>query len=164
MIEKIRTTEIEIAVAEYFGISRNLTIPNVSWGFRNRSSEKDLVVITSSNYIYEIEIKVSKSDLIRDKQKHKWKLQPYFNDFRKTYFAIPIYLLEYKEHIPEFAGIITVEHANKKNVDYWTFVQREAKINKESKKITEKEKYQLARLGALRVWGLKKKLLKLEVK
>ena len=160
-IKKLKAINIEIALANYFNIRRNLIVPNVSWGFRHRNYETDLVIVTPSGYAYEVEIKISKSDLIRDKLKHKWKLKKYHQDYRKSFFAIPHYLLEYKQHIPDFAGIITVRRCGR---GYSTLLERNSEINTIAKQITEKERYQLARLGALRIWGLKKKIVKLEEK
>ncbi|MEM5786538.1 MAG: hypothetical protein AAGU11_04420, partial [Syntrophobacteraceae bacterium] len=70
---KITAADIEVAVARHFHTTRNLIIPNVSWGFRGMGYEIDLMVVTESRYAYEVEIKVSAADLKRDAQKDKWR-------------------------------------------------------------------------------------------
>lgn len=68
--------------------------------------ECDLLVLTKSNVLQEVEIKISISDLKADsKKEHKHK-----SDYIKyLYFAIPDYLLQSAiDLIPSDAGIITV--------------------------------------------------------
>ena len=140
---KLLTNDIEIAVVRYFNPRANLIIPNVSWGFNLH--ECDLLIITAHNYAYEVEIKVSKPDLYRDKYKtHKHNSKR----IKKLFFAIPETLLPYISEIPERAGIITVnEHRQCRRF-------REAQVMTKYK-ISEHEKFMLARLGTLRFWSLK---------
>ena len=142
---------MEIAVSAYFNPRQNLSIPNVSWGFNIH--ECDLLILTKNRYLYEVEIKISKSDLIKDKEKqHKHK-----NDkIRKLYFAIPKELEKDIEHIPEHAGILIVYKA--KNGRIYCEKLKEANINNNSTPICDDDAYKLARLGALRIWTLKKKI------
>ena len=80
----MKTCELEYAVAEYFGVRTLLMIPNVFWGF-GLNYEADLVVVTASRYAYEIELKVSKSDLKADaKKKHNHDGR----HFKRLYFAM----------------------------------------------------------------------------
>ena len=65
--------EIEVVVAQYFDPRRNVIVPNVWWGWGLRH-ECDLVVMTKTGYAYEVEIKVSRSDLKADLKK-RWALQ-----------------------------------------------------------------------------------------
>lgn len=141
--------EIEIVVAEYFGIRRNLIVPNVSWGLFRRQ-ECDLVIMTPSNHLYEVEIKVSKGDLIADKKKIHGHIN---NRIRLLYFAIPEKLMQYTEHILERAGVLVVMK------DGTVRKYREAEINTKATKASDKDRLQLLRLGAMRIWGLKKKLI-----
>jgi len=142
----LKALDIEIAVARHFNTRVNLIVPNISWGLFIH--ECDLLIITKNNYAYEVEIKVSKSDLIKDqKKKHSHNNEK----IKKPYFAIPDYLLKYQEHIPEQAGIITVaENGHCEKV-------REAKVRNEYK-FTDEEKFNVARLGTMRIWNLKSKL------
>jgi len=149
--------EVEIAVANYFGTRQNLIIPNVSWGFSGLYYEADLVVVTKAGYAKEIEIKVSRADLIKDKEKrHNHDCRK----FKELYFAIPKKLLEDIEHVPERAGILVCEKVEHKGEYYYrAHLERAAKANG-GDKLTLTDKYELARLGTLRIWNLKKKLLK----
>lgn len=147
----MKTIDMELAVAGHLDPIRNLIIPNVSWGMFNH--ELDLLVLTKSGYVWEIEIKVSKADLIRDKEKRHGHYDPW-NRIRCLYFAIPEKLLLYKEHIPKRAGIIVVD--NKSVCCIW----RKPIPDAQARKFTIKEQFKIARLGAIRVWGLKRKLAK----
>src|SRR5690606_3456699 len=98
----MNASEVEMAVVNYFGSRQHLIVPNVSWGF-GLNYEADLVVVTKAGYAKEIEIKVSRADLLKDKEK---KHNHDCSKFKELYFAIPERLLKDKEHIPERAGII----------------------------------------------------------
>ena len=75
------------------------------------------------------------------------------------YFAIPKKLLKDIEHIPEKAGILVCEIREWKGEKFYVAeLERKARVNK-ADKLTMTDKYELARLGALRVWNLKKKLI-----
>ena len=141
------TPEMEIALASYFGIRTNLIVPNISWGLGVH--ECDLFVLTDSGYAWEIEIKVSRSDLIKDKEKyHKHE----HRKIKRLYFGIPENLTPHIHHIPGIAGIIVVNiHGNCRKI-------REAKT-KGNYKFSDSERYKIARLGTMRIWSLKQKLL-----
>jgi hypothetical protein len=145
-LEKYSERQMQIACADYFNTRVNLIVPNVSWGmFVNH--ELDLVVLTPSDYAYEIEIKTDKYDLIADKNKrhkHESKL------LRGLWFAIPYYLESYISNIPERAGVLIVgEHLyvlnNVKRL-------RKPKISNDYKWSLD-QRYTLARLGTMRYWN-----------
>jgi len=149
----LKTIDIEVAVAKWIGIRRNIIVPNVSWGmFVNHKQlhECDLLVLTSSGYLWEVEIKVSKADLIRDKEKSHGHMHP---AIKRLYFAIPKKLIEYTEHIQDRAGIIIVDEKMR-----CTLLRKPHDTS--TYKITEGQKIKLMRLGLMRVWALKKKLSK----
>ena len=157
---RLITLDMEIALSYHFKYRRNLIVPNVSWGLELH--ECDLLMLTPTGYATEIEIKISKADLIKDKNKlhghesHKIKY---------LYFAIPEYLLKYKEHIPERAGIVVVHYGtgfSKSKV--YVRVVRKPKANPIKYKWDLEERYKLARLGSLRIWSLKSKINKLKKK
>ena len=154
----MKTLDIELAVANYLNIRANLIVPNVHWSFFQH--ECDLLVITKAGYAWEIEIKVTKSDLIKDKEKWKWNVNE--NKIKCIYFAIPEKLEPHIEHIPDQAGIIVVF------IDKWDRVRcktiRQPKYVRHPYKFSLEERYQVARLGALRLWGLKTKIDKLNKK
>lgn len=148
---------MEIALAEYFGIRRNLIVPNVSWGMEIH--ECDLFVLTPAGYGWEIEIKISKADLMKDKEK-RHNHNSYKIKF--LYFAIPDYLEQYREEIPRQAGIIIIgkkRHGRIGDIyEYYDCEKIRQPQRNSNYKYTDSERLQLARLGALRIWGLKKKL------
>jgi hypothetical protein len=146
------TSEIEILLANFFEYRRNLVVPNISWGMGLH--ECDLLVLSQKGYLTEIEIKISKADLIRDKLKdhgHRSTL------LRRLYFAIPIKLMPFIEHVPERAGIIVVEKYMS-STGLWrptAHIKRAATINVSAPKATPEQRFNMARLGALRIWSLK---------
>lgn len=157
----MKAIDVEIAVVNHFNPRANLIVPNVHWGMFIH--ECDLLMLSKAGYATEIEIKVSKSDLIADKKKkHGHKDER----IKHLYFAIPKSLEAHTEHIPERSGIIIVSEKE------WWGMEGGIRLKKtylacdiirspqtQSKyKFSDRERYELARLGALRIWGLKKKL------
>ena len=147
----MRTLEMEIALADYFGIRQNLIVPNVSWGMD--SHECDLFILTPAGYGWEVEIKVSKADLFKDKEKRHGH---YSSKIKYLYFAIPDYLESYVDEIPFRAGIIIIRPVV--DGDGYCCEKFSRPIANGSYKYNDKERLMLARLGALRIWGLKKKI------
>ena len=150
---KITSVEIEICLARYFDYRANLIVPNISWGMDIH--ECDLLVVRKSGYGVEVEIKVSKSDLIKDlsKRHHHHDRLGRISEF---YFAIPDYLQPYIEFIPEHAGIIIVN-----KTDYGTTCRtlRKPKPNVTRRKFTDKEISKIGHLGSMRIWNLKRALI-----
>jgi hypothetical protein len=141
--------EIELAVAKWFGVRRYVMVPNVSWGLL--PYEADILALTKSGYLWEIEIKVSRSDLLRDgKKRHQHDSYK----VRQLWFAIPEKLENCAEYIPQRAGIFVVGVAG--NV----IERRQPTANPAARKLSDVERFQFARLGALRVWSLKERLQK----
>jgi hypothetical protein len=138
---------MEIYVARYFCPRVNLIVPNISWGMFNH--ECDLLVLTKSGYAYEIEIKVSRSDLRADAEKKHGHVS---KKIKKLYFAIPDTLADCVDLIPEHAGIIVVGPTGRCKVT------REARVNS-SHKFSDAEMFAFARLGTLRIWPMKEKIL-----
>ena len=157
----MNTKEVEIAVVNYFGARQNLIVPNVSWGFLGLYYEADLVVVTKSGYAKEVEIKVSRGDLIKDKEKkhtHDCK------KFKELYFAIPEKLLKDREHIPERAGILVCEKVKYDNDIYYKARLERPATSNGGEQLRLEDKYELARLGTLRIWNLKRKILEIASK
>lgn len=154
---KMTTAEMECQVATFFNWRVNLVVPNVSWGMGLH--ECDLLVCTKAGYLWEVEIKVSKSDLKKDAEKRHGHYNP---NIKHLYFAIPNYLEDCIEHIPERAGIVTV--APKDERQWWRVKKiREPQTNPGAKPLTPEQRYTLARLGSMRIWGLKNKLSSREI-
>jgi hypothetical protein len=144
---------IEFSLARWFGVRQNLIVPNVSWGLNLH--ECDLLVLTGAGYALEIEIKVSKSDLIKDAEKqHRHNS----DKIKRLYFAIPEKLEKHIELIPERAGVIVVRPAE--TINGKCDLIRPGEANKRAHKFSDKDREQLARLGAMRVWGLKEGLIR----
>jgi len=156
----VTTAEMEVAIANYFGIRTHIVVPNVSWGFFNH--ECDLFLIRKSGYGFEVEIKRSKSDMMADfKKKHGHKDRA--NRIVQLYYAFPEELLpKVQDLVPEECGILTVKTWGDNRVR--ASMHREAKRRKGAKKLTQKEQLQIARLGTLRIWTLKQKLNELKRK
>jgi len=152
-VDKITALEMEISLSSFLDYRRNLIIPNVSWSFFNH--ELDLCMLSKAGYCTEIEIKIDKYDLIKDKEKRHSH-----NHYRikYLYFAIPDYLIDQIHHIPEQAGIFIVRRH--KNFPKWLSCKklRKAKSNPSNYKFNETERVELMRLLCLRIWRLKKKL------
>lgn len=158
MKNKITTLEIEARIAGHFDYRQNLIVPNISWGMNIH--ECDLLVVSKSGYATEVEIKISKADLKKDALK-KHNHEDRLNRIRRLYFAIPESLRDCIEFIPERAGILILSRGVSFGEDYlYCKVFREARVNNSCRKFTEEERFNVARLGCMRIWGLKRKIIK----
>ena len=156
MKDKITTLEMEIAVMRWLGIRQNLVVPNVSWGLLNY--EADVVSVTPSGYATEVEIKVSKADLLADFKKghsHDSKL------FKYLYYAVPEEMQDYAlERIWEKAGLLVAMRD-----DYGAVMivkVRDPKLNIAHRQWTLAQRMKLAELGAMRILGLKEGILSMK--
>jgi hypothetical protein len=144
------TSEIEVAVADWFGIRTHIMVPNICCGLGIH--ECDLLIVTGARYAVEVEIKISRSDLIADKKKrhqHKSKL------IRRLFFAMPEAMEKDVEHVPAHAGIIIVCETQ------WgkrCKLIRPAKNNTEAKPLSPEKYFDVARLGAMRIWDLRRQI------
>ena len=168
---KITARHIEIAIASQFNYRQNLIVPNVSWGW-GLSYEADLVVVSPARYATEIEIKVSFSDLKKDreKRKHLFRDSEYYgnNKFKFYYFAIPQEMFDkHKDEIytfiPEDAGLLIAKPSGfNREFDLVVNTEKPPKINKRANKLSDKDYLNLCRLGTMRIWDLKKHLIRNE--
>ena len=149
----VTALDMEIILSDFFySRSVSMVIPNVYWAFGHY--EKDLVVITKAGYAWEVEIKVSRADLIKDKDKrHKHN----DNKIKFLYFAIPKELESHIEHIPEGAGIITVSQEDKSKWWRGCEIIREP-LKRNDYKLSTEEQLSIARLSTHRMWVMKKKM------
>ena len=158
----IKTIDIEICVAKYFGTRQNIIVPNISWGLL--SHEVDLLVVRKSGVAIEIEIKISLQDFKADFKKphhHQERL----NRITEFYYAMPRQLyLKCKDLIPIDAGVITceryVDYAKREEIQART--EKKAVRIKNSRKLTTEEQFKLMRLGCMRIIPLKEKIVKLQ--
>ncbi len=159
---KLTTIEIEARLAGHFNYRQNLIVPNVSWGMDIH--ECDLLIVSKSGYATEVEIKISKADLKKDAFK-KHNHEDRFNRIKRFYFAIPESLSNCIEFIPERAGIIVLSRSEIDGVNYiYCKVLRAARVNNTCRKFTEQERFNIARLGTMRIWSLKRKIISLKAK
>lgn len=151
---KMRSNEIEIAIARHFNSRMNLIVPNVFWGL-GFGYELDLMIVTQSHYGWEVEIKVSLSDLKNEKKKKFYAHCS--NKIRRLYFAVPDYLQEKAiSLIPEKAGLLIVDK------DLKVTAIKPPKINKSAQKLSQEDINKLYELAAMRIWSLKEKLIRNE--
>lgn len=157
----MKTIDVEIAVMEYLGIRQNLIVPNVSWGIAGLH-ECDLLSLSTSNYATEIEIKVSKGDLLKDGEKVHGHVHDHIT---MLFFAVPEKLKEIAlECIPERSGLFVIgthelKYEWQKGLPiHYVSLERQAVRNKSGAKWSDRERNDLARLGAMRILGLKKKI------
>lgn len=157
---KITSTHIELALAAHFNYHRNYIIVNASWGM-GLNYEADFLSVTPDGYATEVEIKVSKSDLLADLKKSPWA---HGADFvKRVYFAVPTKLVKVcKEVLPEAYGIIEVYEG-----PYGGLKCREvraAQNRPKARNLSPKEINNMLRLMSMRVWTLKAKILSLKQK
>lgn len=148
--------DIEIAVSKHWGIRAHVVVPNASWGAGVH--ECDLLILTNSGYLTEIEIKTTKADLVKDLKKEHGHRS---DRIKKLYYAMPDTVLHKNgtlSLIPEGAGVLRVWKSEYGEAEYCCTVEREATANGRAKPLTADEQFQIARLGAMRIWDLKKRL------
>lgn len=162
-LKPLSTVEMEVAIAKYFKVRLHIIVPRLSYGF-DWIHECDLFFIQRNGYAFEVEIKKSKADLLSDFNKghnHKDKK----NRIRELYFAIPKNLYEScKDIIPKDAGILVCEkwlHDDGREI-VSVYTKRQPVKVKGARKLTIEEQLQVARLGTMRIWSLKEKLIKLQ--
>ena len=148
----LRTCDIELAVAKHFGWRHNIIVPNVSWGLGFRH-ELDLLVYTGSGKAWEVEIKVSKQDLLRDALKAHQHRSEFIH---RLYFAVPETLQDLIQEIPERAGFIVCRARpyGRPQVN----VVRPARLNPGVKPWPDSRVRKLLELASMRVWTLKEHL------
>lgn len=162
----MKTIEAELKLFRSFDFRQKLIVTNVT----NNSNlpiyfETDMVVMTGANYVTGIEIKVSKSDLKNDlKKRHVVRsgFQNNFNHYYKAFkhfcYAVPEELLEECEkQVDDRFGIINLSKTKYNTVNYYR-----SPVFLHNYKWTDKQRYELSRLGAMRVYNLKQKIKKLE--
>lgn len=167
MNTKLTIEEIELALIKVreFNIRQNIVVPNVSWGFLNH--EADLLIMSKSGYLTEIEIKRSLSDLKADFRKdhdHSDERIKYF------YYCVPESLLQNAidlciEHKRIVSGIITYSedaHIRFNAVPYYEGRGSSCR-QLPCRKLFIEEQLQVSRLGCMRVWSLKGKVQKQKI-
>lgn len=153
--------DIEISLADYFGIRQNFIVPNVSYGLNLH--EVDLLVVSKSGYCTEVEIKISVQDLKADLKKEHGHRS---NKIKYFYFAVPEELKDKAlDLIPERAGLIIVK-AHTINIYEPTYCQivKSPIVNNEARALTQEELVKLGHLSAMRMWNLKRSIYNQRIK
>ena len=157
MDTKLTVDEIQIALRNsgIWNKRQDIFIPNLSWGLLNY--EADLVIITKSGYLTEIEIKRSWADFKADFKKGHEHDDPRVYNF---YYCVPESIsARVAEFLQEKYGagrpsvLCVSEEGNIKHYcGGWP--------HRGGRKLFLEEQLPAARLGCMRVWNLKEKLIK----
>lgn len=147
---KITTSDIESALARYFDPRKNIVVPNISWGAGLH--ECDILVIRKNGHLVEVEIKISKSDLKADlKKPHAHKS----DRIKELYYCVTEELYDLAINIlPESVGIFVCTQTEGGHI--YVTLKRSCVPNHKFRVATEEEKLNIARLGCLRIWNLKR--------
>ena len=144
----LTTLELEIALAKYFDVRRNIIVPNISWGLL--SHEVDLLVVRKSGIAVEVEIKISVQDLKADFKKSHHHVEKQ-NRITEFYYAMPKDIYE------------KCINYKKESVVKTTLLRKSVRI-KGSRKLTSEEQFKVAKLGCMRIFSLKEKIVKSKTK
>lgn len=131
--------------------------------------ETDMLHITKNGYATGFEIKISLSDLKADLKKpqiedlnrvlHNGKsgLEVFYKEFKYFYYAVPESLLDKTIALidPRF-GIVSVKK-NEYSGHHYCIISRKPQLLF-NVKWSEKEMLRIAKLGAMRIYGLKAKI------
>jgi hypothetical protein len=147
---RLTCLDLEIAVAKHFDYRSHVIVPNVYWGLGFRH-ELDVLVLSGSGYVTEIEIKTNARDLRRDLRKDHKHLSPRIS---RHFLALPKPLIALAlELFPADWGILSVDEETRA-----LETLRPAKRNKLAKPLKEEEIMHLYRLASMRTWTLKETL------
>jgi hypothetical protein len=160
-VEPIKTIDIEVAIAKYYEVRKNIIVPNISWGFA-WMHECDMFIVSKAGIATEVEIKISKADLLADfKKGHDHKDRA--GRITYFYYAMPKDLYEkVKDLIPNDAGILTCSRADWDESRIFVREERKPEKRNNTRKLTPEEQLKIAWLGTMRIWSLKEKIIKLQ--
>jgi hypothetical protein len=158
----LRTIDIELAVMREFDHRQNLIVNGInSWAIEGLFHECDMLVVSKAGFLTEIEIKVSKADLIKDKLKQHGHRS---SRIKRFYFAVPEKLVDFAlEEIPERAGLYAARYVEGNLDGYPAGRYPKIRLVKQcqylkTRPVSDAERYQIARLGAMRIYTLKKRI------
>lgn len=164
-MSKTTTLDIELAIMNYFNFRYDVMVPNVSNMMGLVPFEVDMLVLRKSDLAYGFEIKTSKADLRADFKKpqhteidiiHSGKtgLERWFGKFKYFYYAVPEDLKQLAlELIPEFCGLMVFDEKEYPEISRF-YIERYGK-GLFNYHWSAKERYELARLGTMRIKNLK---------
>lgn len=154
-------TQIELGLAQYFNFRNNVIVPKVSWGLLNH--EADLLILNKSGYLTEIEIKRSWADFLADFRKRHTHEDTKVSWY---YYAVPESIVDKcREKLAEIDpghkwGLIS--YAESWDGVCWPKIESHPSnihYHCSERKLYLEEQFQLARLGAMRTWSLKEKII-----
>lgn len=157
--------QIELGLARYFDVRANVIVTNLSYGMLNH--EADIVVMSKAGYLTEVEIKRSYADFIADFRKrhhHEDDLISWY------YFAVPQAIAEKCAHKLQEVdsekkwGLLCYDDEAGECYVSCAFHPANKNIHLKYKQLSLHEQFQFARLGALRQWSLKEKIIKIKNK
>ena len=167
------TQDIEVSLMFNLDYTQNYIVYNVTNINCLVRFEADILMVTKSGYASVFEIKITKADLKNDLNKKHIKdigeivktfggcydaFDYYYEKIKHFSYAVPDHLLQATiNQVPEFCGI-------------YYFIERENGIPKmklyrrpkiiKNYKWSDKEIFDLLRLGTMRIYNLKRKLIK----
>lgn len=165
------------AVVELLDPRRYLIVPNVYWGL-NLNWEADLIVMDPSKRITEIEIKISKQDLIKDftskGNKHSIRSKGIKSGVSNTggpvmitrmVFAVPEELLETAlTHVPKQYGIIVVKRTPSNTDNVFDIVcaswHRQTRHPRDAPGVGANIESMLTRNLSIKYWSIRGKMLR----
>ncbi len=151
----ITTPEIEVAIMEGFDLRKNIIVPNIQSGLGLH--ECDVLLLRPTGYGVEFEIKLTKSDLMKDfKKEHHHESEL----IKEVYYAVPMNLVSTCLRVldPRY-GVIGIRRDGDMNPVME--IVRETTHNQSARKWTDAEAFKLAKLGAMRLCKIKKELIKI---
>ena len=160
------TPEMEKLIYWYFEKSSLVIVPKVSgnnWWLDTEADpmiwknivnhECDMLIVSKNQYLTEVEIKISLSDLKADfKKEHQHKDE----NIKNFYYAFPEEMKEKAiKLIPEEIGILIALKKYFHNGEEYREIKcyRKPKINKEAKPVNDIVLSRIYRLGYLRYWN-----------
>lgn len=167
MNKKIRCVDIELAIMRHFDFRQNLIVPNISNQMLVVPFETDMLVITKGGYAHGFEIKTSLSDLKADFKKPQHMhfnvmrngrsgIERWYGKFKYFSYAVPESLKEEaKKLIPPFCGLFVLDSQLEPYKYTYKFYQEVKPQILTSYKWNEKQIFEVARLGAMRIYSLK---------
>lgn len=160
---------VTVLAFHHFGYRKRLCVPNttefVPW-------EADLLAMTPAGYLDEVEVKLSQHDFMRDftskPGKHKvlsCAVGTVRNEksreraIARFWFAVPEEMRDFAlQNLPQYAGLLVIRvHKGR----YWRVdVAVEAPRRVWLRPLSTEERYNLARLGAMRLWTVLRRNMK----
>jgi len=151
-MQTMRSDNIEAAVVQMFDPRRCLIVPRITYVKRIISHECDLLICTANNYLIEVEIKTSASDIHADVKKRHQHRSDYI---KHLYFAIPKKLCTEAnlKYIPADAGVITVDEVQASfGTFYMASYHRRAKV-RGKQKISDNDLIFILRNLQMKFWS-----------